>query len=157
MTKRVLGILAALAIVAIAGPTFVPRAASGQGTPISGLPAAPSPIPSDVVPATMTRSGVKATYALSLAQIQALFFSGTTVYPSKGQATCTMSAATNCTATATVLAGGTCTASYDAATTASATTLLPLTVSVSTTTLSIEGRVSGSAVSTAFTFDFLCL
>jgi hypothetical protein len=151
MRKLVLASFLALGVIIVAGPALP------QGVPISGLPAAPSPIPSDVVPATMTRSGVKGTYALSLAQIQALFFSGTTVYPSKGQATCTMSAATNCTATATILAGGTCTASYDAATTASSTTLLPLTVSVSTTTLSIEGRVSGSAVSTAFTFDFLCL
>ena len=130
---------------------------SAQGVPISGLPPAPSPQPSDIVPATMTRSGVRATYAMSLAQLQYMLFSGVTALPAKGQATCTMVASTSCTATTTVLAGSTCTASYDAATTATVTTLEPLTVSLSSATLSIRGQVSGSAVSTAFTFDFVCL
>ena len=79
MRKLVLASFLALGVIIVAGPALP------QGVPISGLPAAPSPIPSDVVPASMTRSGVKGTYALSLAQIQALFFWGTTVYPSKGQ------------------------------------------------------------------------
>jgi len=80
-----------------------------------------------------------------------------TYTPKKGTATCTMSTSTNCTATVTVTSGAVCTASYDAATTATLATLLPLTTSVASTTLSVKGQVSGSAVSTAFTFDYVCM
>jgi hypothetical protein len=157
MIKRSLGLFVVL-LCAVVGGIGIGRIdyASAQGTPISGLPPAPSPIPSDIVPATMTRNGIAATYALSLGQIQAMVFGGAVVLPSKGQATCTMAASTNCTATATIVAGGTCAAAYDAATTATLATLLPLTVSVSSATLSIKGQVSGANVSTAFTFDYVC-
>jgi hypothetical protein len=95
----------------------------------------------------------------------------------KGSVSCTMSSATGCTAvvrlptlpylanfffqvnaaTEMVTAGAVCAASYDAATTAKLDTLLPVIVTVSSTTLTLNGRVSGGAVSTAFTFDYICV
>jgi hypothetical protein len=74
----------------------------------------------------------------------------------KGQVSCSLSTLV-CTATATVPSGAVCTASYDtAATTVTAALLLPLTVKVVTTTLSVGMQGAATATGTAAA-DYLCL
>ena len=75
--------------------------------------------------------------------------------PTKGQVSCALSALA-CTATASVTSGSTCTAAYDtAATTVTFALLLPLTVSVSSTTLSVGMQGAATATGTAAA-DYLC-
>jgi hypothetical protein len=78
------------------------------------------------------------------------------VTQNKGQLTCTLSTLV-CSQTATVISGAICTASYDtAATTVTASLLLPLTVKVVTTTLTISMQGAPTASGTAAA-DYLCL
>jgi len=74
----------------------------------------------------------------------------------EGQVSCALSTLV-CTATATVRSGAVCTASYDtAATTVTAALLLPLTVKVVTTTLSVGMQGAATATGTAAA-DYICL
>lgn len=81
---------------------------------------------------------------------------GTVVSPKKGNATCSLSAATTCTATATVIAGTTCVASYDHATTVTLAVLAPLTQSVASTTLSMFAQTTVAQTGTV-SVDYICI
>ena len=72
-----------------------------------------------------------------------------------GQATCTVAAGVSCTATATVITATICVVAYDTATTTvTASLLLPLTESVSGTTLTMTGR--SATASGNFGFNYWC-
>lgn len=115
-----------------------------------------------------TSSLVASGYAFTC--LQQFFGDGTSVFPAqvtiesvavnprKGQLSCSLTAASSCTATVAVVAGSRCNATYDTSSVSGllAGVLSPLSVDVTTTTLTITMRTASVTTATPAA-DYLCL